>query len=116
MEGPEKNSYKEFDKEKKFQIILVFWATPRSSSLPSSMLGELDREVELDYWWSTVDEDRARVDIELGIKISSTVYRDRLSIELDWHVELDGSVSSSVAQKTNMIQNSCGSKIPLLPP
>ena len=67
------------------------------------MLGELDREVELDYWWSTVDEDRARVDFELGVNISSTVYRDRLSIELGWHVELHGSVSSSVAQIANMI-------------
>ena len=44
----------------------------------SSMLGELDREVELDHSWSTVDEDRARVDFELGVNISSTVSRDRL--------------------------------------
>ena len=36
--------------------------------------------------------------------ISSTVSQDRWSIELGWHIELDGSVSSSVAQKTNMIQ------------
>ena len=73
------------------------------------MLGELDREVELDYWWSTVDEDRARVDFELGVNISSTVSRDRLSIELGWHVKLDGSVSSSVAQVTNMILQLCHS-------
>jgi len=83
-----------------------FTLSPRSSSLPSSMVGELDREVELDYWWSTMDEDRARVDFELGVNISSTVSRGRLSIELGWLIELDKLVSSSVAHITNMIQSS----------
>ena len=72
-----------------------------TTRLPSSMLGELDREVELDYWWSTVDEDRARVDFEVGIKIS----RDQFSflgnraryefIELDMSTVLDLSIPSS---------------------
>ena len=46
-----------------------------------------------------MDEDRARVDFELGVNISSTVSRGRLSIELD------KLVSSSVAHIANMIRN-----------
>ena len=36
-----------------------FTLSPRCSSSPSSMLGKLDREVELDYSSSMVSEDRA---------------------------------------------------------
>ena len=81
-----------------------FTLSPRCSSSPSSMLGKLDREVELDYSSSMVSEDRAWVDFELGINISSTVSRGRLLIELGWHVELDEPLLSSVAHITKLTQ------------